>query len=82
MERKTSYGYGDSFPCLHCRQSLERLDLRVISVYEGNRLKERMTSCDIESKQTLGQMLNRQPKKGCVVLSNHMTRRAHQIHIM
>lgn len=80
VERETSYGYGDSFPCLHCRATLERLDLRVNSVYKGEQLSERMICCEIKSIQTLGQKLNSQPKKPCVAISHHTTRRVKKIH--
>ena len=78
--RETSYGYGDSFPCQCCRKSLERLDIRVTSVFQGKEISERMTDCKIKSKQTLGQQMKRQPEKGCVVMAGHVTRRTNQYH--
>ena len=78
--RETSYGFGDSFPCEKCRATLERLDLHVISHYKGVETKFRMIECDIKSKKTTGQILNRQPEKPCIAMSNHQTRRAKQIH--
>jgi hypothetical protein len=78
--RETSYGYGDSFPCVKCRATLERLDLHVTSHYQGVETKFRMIECEIKSKKTTGQILNRQPDKACVALRGHETRRSQQIH--
>ena len=73
--RETSYGLGSSFPCLYCRASLERLDMRVTCVVEDKLQCVRISDCNIESKLTTGQMLNNQPKKPCTVQSNRRTRR-------
>ena len=78
--RETSYGYGDSFPCLKCRASLERLDIRVVSHYNGEEITFRMSDCPIESKYTSGQILNRQPHRACIVQSGHSTRRSQKTH--
>jgi hypothetical protein len=76
--RETSYGLGSSFPCLICRASLERLDMRVNCVFEDKLQCVRITECKYESKLTTGQMLNNQPLKPCVVQSNRCTRRSVQ----
>lgn len=80
ITRETSYGLGDSFPCQCCRASLERLDLRVLSIYQGNETNERINNCIIPSKITLGQQMKRQPERGCVVISGHVTRRSSMFH--
>jgi hypothetical protein len=77
--RETSYGLGASFPCLYCRQSLERLDLRVRCVVEDKLQCVRISECEIESKLTTGQMLQNQPLKPCVVQSNRCTRRSQKV---
>lgn len=78
--RETSFGLGKSFPCLYCRASLERLDMRVTCVVDASEGMQciRIAHCDYESKLTTGQMLNNQPVKPCVVQANRLTRRAKQ----
>ena len=77
--RETSYGLGSSFPCLYCRSSLERLDMRVTCFVENKLQCIRIATCDIESKMTTGQMLQNQPIKPCVVQSNRCTRRVQKV---
>ena len=75
IERETSLGMGNSFPCIYCRNSLEMLDMRV-TCYVDNEVKcIRITECAYESKYTTGQLLNNQPRKPCVVKSSRLTRR-------
>ena len=50
------------------------------SHYQGVETKFRMIECEIKSKKTTGQILNRQPNKACVALRGHETRRSLQIH--
>lgn len=76
--RETAFGLGKSFPCIYCRASLERLDMRVTCVVENQLECVRIAYCDYESKMTTGQMLNNQPVKPCVVQSNRLTRRANK----
>lgn len=76
--RETVFGLGKSFPCLYCRASLERLDMRVTCVVEDKMECVRIAYCDYESKLTTGQMLKNQPLKPCVVQSCRTTRRVHQ----
>jgi len=52
----------------------------VTSHYQGVETKFRMIECEIKSKRTTGQILNRQPDKACVALRGHETRRSQQIH--
>lgn len=76
--RETSFGLGKSFPCVYCRSSLERLDMRVTCVVETEMECVRIAYCDYESKLTTGQMLQNQPIKPCMVQSNRHTRRANK----
>ena len=78
--RETSFGLGKSFPCLYCRASLERLDMRITCVVEPSYGLQciRISECEYESKLTTGQMLHHQPVKPCVVQANRLTRRANQ----
>lgn len=76
--RETSMGLGKSFPCLYCRASLERLDMRVTCVINEEMECVRIAYCEHESKLTTGQMLQNQPIKPCVVQANRLTRRANQ----
>ena len=76
--RETSYGLGTSFPCIFCRSSLEKLDMRVTCMVDNKMQCIRISDCKHESKQTTGQMLNTQPLKPCTVQANRDTRRAKQ----
>lgn len=76
--RETAFGLGKSFPCLYCRASLERLDMRVTCVIEDKLECIRISECNHESKLTTGQMLQNQPVKPCVVQAKRQTRRANQ----
>jgi len=75
IERQTSIGLGTCFPCVFCRRSLERLDMRVVCMVEGDVRRVRLSDCEIESKLTTGQKLKTQPVKPCVVKSLVFTRR-------
>lgn len=76
VERTTTLGQGSSFPCCLCRKTLERLDMRVRCVWNGQPFCARLRDTDIQSKHTLGQALKTQPLKPCVIHSRHPTRRA------
>ena len=75
IERYTSQGIGNSFPCVYCRKSLEMLDMRVTCYVDNEVRCIRINECEYESKYTTGQLLNNQPKKPCEVKSSRMTRR-------
>lgn len=74
--RETSYGLGASFPCIFCRSSLERLDMRINCVVDNKLQCIRIAESQYESKYTTGQMLQNQPAKPCIVQSNRCTRRS------
>ena len=78
IERETSYGPGISFPCLYCRSSLERLDMRVTCFVDNKVQCVRISDTEYISKLTTGQMLKNEPVKPCVVQSCRTTRRANR----
>lgn len=75
IERYTSNGIGNSFPCIFCRKSLEMLDMRVTCYVDEEFQCVRIKDSEYKSKYTTGQMLKNQPRKPCVVQSSRLTRR-------
>lgn len=76
--RETSLGLGNSFPCIYCRSTLEKLDIRVTCFVDDEVRCVRISETCYESKKTTGQILKNQPERTCMAQSSRQTRRTYK----